>query len=302
MRRENSVTRDLEMRRRRLVVERLLHNLEASECRDDFAIRGAWAFVVWHGELHRETRALDISYLGSEEPETALRAACVSTGPLAIHWSDHDVAQVGDGWTERTRIQVHAHQKGREFDLAVNVARNVGDLAHVERRRFRGRNPVAPALVGCLSPEWLVAEKAALLVTYGPDHTRLQDLLDLWILNRRFEFDQRSLVEAFLKVSMGRDAERMVRRRDGYWEAALDPIGRSRLLFQRWDSLTAQTFQFRAPGLQKVLVEVGAFLWPILTHVRDRDLSAPSIRPAAGRQTRTTMRDMAPTAQAVFAF
>ena len=43
----------------RYALERLLYRLSQSDLRDQFVLKGAYAFLIWQGNLHRPTRDLD---------------------------------------------------------------------------------------------------------------------------------------------------------------------------------------------------------------------------------------------------
>ncbi len=44
----------------RYALERFLYRISQSARREQFVLKGAYAFVVWHGESHRMTRDLDL--------------------------------------------------------------------------------------------------------------------------------------------------------------------------------------------------------------------------------------------------
>ena len=49
----------------------------ADDLRDEFVLKGAYAFLMWQGNLHRPTRDLDLLGYGSpEQLETAFRQLC----------------------------------------------------------------------------------------------------------------------------------------------------------------------------------------------------------------------------------
>ncbi|WP_171034133.1 nucleotidyl transferase AbiEii/AbiGii toxin family protein [Lichenicoccus roseus] len=264
-------------------VERTLRQLQDSEHRDDFSVRGAWSFAVWLGDLPRSTRGLDLVHHGRHaDPVAILREVFPQVGNDALIWDGLDVSEVGSAWTRRSRIRLRTPIQDVVVPLVVDIAHHVGAPLYVERL---GVVPVSGRrfLVNCMSKEWLFAEKCALLVTYGPDHTRLQDLFDLLEMSRNFQFQGTALCEAFQIVASSRDAERMVRRHDGYWEASLDRRRCSSGSLRRWEAITST-----GPGqrsfacLQQAIAGVRDFVWPILDAVRAEQDHPAVWRPGLG--------------------
>lgn len=277
-------------------VERTLRHLQDCEHRDDFSVRGAWSFAVWLGDLPRSTRGLDLAYHGGHaDPVAILRKVFPQDGAGALMWDRLDVSELGSAWTRRSRIRLRTPVQDVVVPLVVDIAHHVGSPSYVERL---GTVPLSGRrfLVNCLSREWLFAEKCALLVTYGPDHTRLQDLFDLREMSCRFQFDGTALCEAFQIVASGRDAERMVRRHDGYWEASLSVHRCSSGSLRRWEAI-ANTGPGRevAPGMQQAIAEVRDFVWPVLDAVcAGRDHPA-AWRPGHGWSSRVRGQPCGPS-------
>ena len=250
-----------------LVVERVLASLGRSPHADDFAVRGAWSFAFWSCGMPRTTSSLDLAFLGRHgNPAALLRSICPSGGPDGLQWGEADTTVSGVGWTRQTRIRLQAPVQSISIRFVVHMAHEVGGRWHAERRRMISLITGRPLpSVTCLSREWMVAEKAAHLVTYGSDHSRLQDILDLWVLLSTYRFDGGALSETVAAVFQNRDAERMLSRKDGHWEAAFDPVHRSRRQRDRWADLGQTSLGDHAiPGLAETLIEVGSFLMPAL--------------------------------------
>ena len=274
-------------------MERTLRHLLGCEHGEDFSVRGAWSFAVWLGDLPRSTRGLDLAHHGNHaDPVALLRKACPRDGADALIWDGPDVSEFGSAWTRRSRIRLRAPIQDVAVPLVVDIAHHVGSPSYVERLGFMplsGRR----FLVNCMSREWMFAEKCALLVTYGPDHTRLQDLFDLHEISRRFRFDGTALCDAFRVVAAGRDAERMVRRRDGYWEASLDYSRCRETALRRWETIAATgSWEQTAPGLRQVIAEVRNFVWPVLEAVRACADYAATWRPDLGWRPHATEQSL----------
>lgn len=252
-------------------VEQVLECLFRQGWRSTLAIRGAWSFAVWTGGMPRSTQGLDLAYLNrNSEPAAVARGLQVllETGMSGLHV----VSMKTDGiaWTRQTTVRLLVDGERSPMPITLHVAHHVGSRRHVECRRMAlPHDRQSPRAVICLTPEWMIAEKAALLVTYGAQHSRLQDILDLWTLCRNRRFDGRMLADAFVAVFRCRDAERMLLRQDGYWEAAFNPALRPRLQHDQWERLARTSSGDRPlPGLRRALLDVGDFLLPPLRALR----------------------------------
>lgn len=269
--------------RRRQIVERTLAAIADSPHRNRFALRGAWAFMAWQGDLHRSTDGIDLADLeAQDDPAPAIQAA-LSTGNWAIevNWRSATATRRDQGWTTYTRILVDARALGQSVPLRLTVAALRRARDHTERLRPLSvrRGCVLPTMV-CLSREWMVAEKLSLLVTYGAGHTRVQDIADLWELQRRFIFDGCALTKAWCASVEGRDADLLLRAGGDGWKAGLSPARLGRPHRLAWER--AAGGRVGAPDLAVALRAVARFAVPLLESVRDATTAPHRWRPGAG--------------------
>jgi hypothetical protein len=207
-----------------------------------FPLHGAWAVAAWLGGLPRPTRGIDLidqSRGAAEDVIAGLADALEScSGAMTLDWSAVRVRSKAARRSPLHRISIPAQLGRRGLDLGIDVTAARHPQPEIEFRPLRlSGGPMAWA-ASCTAEE-IVAEKAALLVTYGADHTRLQDLLDLWLMSGRVRLDAAALAAAMAATFAGRDAARMLERDDGYWEGAFAP-GRITCADQiRWDTLLA---------------------------------------------------------------
>jgi hypothetical protein len=264
-------------------VIQVLEALARSDLRDSVAVRGAWCFQFWFGQMPRMTRGLDLALVSpSAEAAPPVRDILASLKRPDIHVDATSLRDTGGAWTARTMIDLRIRCGGSWAPLRVALAHNVADAQHVESLRAPGVGPHGATLaVSCLTREWMVAEKAALLVTYGPDHTRLKDILDIWFLQRSARFDAAALVDVFGRVFAGRDAARMLLRSDGYWEAALDRRRLARQQLVAWETI-AYGAVHPIPGLPNALDEVASFLFPVFRKLRLRQRFPSSWHASSG--------------------
>jgi len=133
----------------------------------------------------------------------------------------------------------------------------------------------------------VVAEKAALMVTYGPDHSREKDILDLWLISRRFAFNGAAVLRAVQQVFSERDAARMIQRDDGYWEAAFSEARFHGDFARRWADLVEVVRPELRPGSgPATLAGVAHFLRPILDAARQETDLVLSWHPSNGWEIR----------------
>ncbi|MDJ0390078.1 nucleotidyl transferase AbiEii/AbiGii toxin family protein [Roseomonas sp. E05] len=263
-------------------VARILDALAGSGPRDTVAVRGAWCFQCWFGRMPRLTRGLDLAMIPSVD-EMAPTARNVLAGLMARDIGVGEPRVAGDGWTARTTADLRILCGDKWVPVHVSVAHDVADHRHVEFLRAPTCNGATACLVPCLTRDWLVAEKAALLVTYGPDHTRLQDIFDICVLQACASFEATALASVFARVFSGRDAATMLRRSDGYWEAALDRRRLGRAQFQMWEAIAGSAEGAHSvPGLPQALDQVADFLLPLLEQLRAQRQPSGSWRSTSG--------------------
>lgn len=264
----------------RTAEELAISALGASPHRARFPLHGAWAVAAWVGGRPRPTQGIDLldqEHGSLEDVVAALHAGLGwSCGGLSLDWSGMRVRTKAKRHSPLHRISIPARLGRRQLDLRVDVT--AARVAHSNtefRLLHRTVADLKPILAACCGVNDLVAEKTALLVTYGADHTRLQDIFDLWLLMTQLRFDGDALINAILGTFAGRDAARMIRRTDGYWQAAFEPSFKGEAALARWAKLLATTRpDTRPPNLGTALRAVAGFLCPLLLATRG-DTMAP---------------------------
>lgn len=255
----------------RYLVERILLAIGSAARSPRLSLHGAWSFAVWFDTLPRRTHSLDLVDLDRTSPSQLVTSLAEAIGSISGDGLrvDFSAAQTVS-WTQRRsplhRISTAVHMGPTTLPLRINVMAPRRPEPAVEVRYMK--RPLLTATrprIACYTIDEMVAEKAALLVTYGPDHTRLQDLFDLAHLARRCTFSGTVLAEAVAATFEGRDAARMLQRQDGYWWSAFDPSHVTRARRTRWLDFL-QRAQVSAPltGLHEVVADVANFLNPLL--------------------------------------
>jgi len=248
--------------------------LSASPQFSRFPLHGAWAVAAWLGGLPRPTRGIDLVDQERGSAEDVVIGLADALGPcpggLALDWSAARVRTKAARRSPLHRISVPSRLGCRVLDLGINVTAARHTPPEIEFRPLcLAAGNRRSMWVACCTAEEIVAEKTALLVTYGSDHTRLQDVLDLWLMSERVRLDGPALVRAMAATFAGRDAARMLGRDDGYWEGAFG-LGRiTRADRNRWDSLLpGARSPLPMPDLGTVLLDLARFLVPVLRSVR----------------------------------
>ena len=183
--------------------ERLLFRLAESGHRDQFVLKGATLFELWHEAVHRATR--DVDLLGFGEPtvermQAVFRELCtVDVEPDGLRFLEPSVRAepIRDGQAYGgVRVRLGADLDGARIALQVDIG--FGDVVTpgVVEAEF-------PTLLDFPAPrlrtyprETVVAEKFEAVVRLGIANTRMKDFYDLWAVATTFAFDGESLAAA----------------------------------------------------------------------------------------------------------
>lgn len=239
-------------------------------------LHGAWAVGAWLGGIPRPTRGIDLLDLEQGSAGDVVAALHDALGScqeeLAMDWSAMRIRTRAERRSPLHRVCIPARIGRHRLELRIAVMAARHPLPEVEFRPFQVDDAsCSPVWVACCTAEELVAEKLALLVTYGPDHTRVQDVLDIWLLLRRLRLDGPTLSEAMVGVFGGRDAALMLGRGDGYCERAFDPERLDAPTRNRWDALVQSANVQDSPvSLSDALTGIWQALGPLLLDLRQR--------------------------------
>lgn len=257
----------------RVLVERMLRRLAASKHAGAVALKGAWAFAPWCGDMHRASSDLDLHWAlpGSEvEPELLKQAFANRDDGVELHWqqagSRPRVGSALPGLRMTVPMTFGCQEGHFVFDVGVGHAVSPG----FEWHHFPSLLDEPMPLVQCVPRESMLAEKAAVMVEFGADHTRYRDLLDIHTLGTRFSFETSALITAMKKVFARRDAERMLARCDGYWEVAFDERYMRESTRRGWSDMLQLACPITpAPSLRDALHLAGRLLALPLIAIRD---------------------------------
>lgn len=187
----------------RYAAERLLYRLTKSRDNARFVLKGAMLFNVWRGRLHRPTQDLDL-----------------------LGYMDNSVGSIRDFFKKVCTVEVE--DDGLFFDPESVTAEEIREDqeyggVRVKLMTMLGKARISlqidigfgdvitppaqetdyPTLLGFAAPrihiypkETVVAEKTQAIVALGINNSRMKDFFDLWIFQRDFQFEGRTLAEA----------------------------------------------------------------------------------------------------------
>ena len=183
--------------------ERLLARIATSVHATKFVLKGAALFALWTDRPHRPTRDIDLHGSGANAPEDVARVfSAICDQPddedgLKFH-SDTVTASVirEDQEYEGVRVTMLATLGRARIPLQVDVG--FGDAvfpapAELDLPSMLG---LPPATLRTYRRETVVAEKFHAMVVLGMGNSRMKDFFDVWVLQRDFSMDSRTLAEA----------------------------------------------------------------------------------------------------------
>ena len=194
--------------------ERLLYRLAESAHRDQFVLKGATLFELWHDIPHRATR--DVDLLGFGEPdadrlEAVFRELCTAAvEPDGLRFLEESVhverirdAQEYGG----VRVRLATDLDGAWIALQVDIGFGDAVTPGVVDAEF-------PTLLDFPAPrlrtyprETVVAEKFETMVRLGIANTRMKDFYDLWAMATTLAFGGESLAAALAATFQRRGTE-----------------------------------------------------------------------------------------------
>jgi predicted nucleotidyltransferase component of viral defense system len=187
----------------RYAADRFLYRLSQSPYKQQFILKGASLFRIWHSEPHRATKDLDL--LGHGENEISYLEK-VFTEICSIPFEDDGIVfkqetVKGEKIKEEQEYEgVRIKLKGKLASINIQVQIDVGFGDAVTPKAEEAEFPTildlpAPSLL-VYPRETVIAEKFQVMVDLGITNSRLKDFYDIWFLCQKFEFQGELLCEA----------------------------------------------------------------------------------------------------------
>ena len=187
----------------RFANERLLFRLAESGHRDQFVLKGATLFEIWHGAVSRATR--DVDLLGSGEPavermQATFRELCVlDVEPDGLQFLDESVRaeRIRDRQAYGgVRVRLDADLDGARIAIQVDIGFGDAVTPGVVEAEFPTLLDFPAPRLRAYPRETVVAETFEAVVRLGIANTRMKDFFDLWAIATTFEFSGESLALA----------------------------------------------------------------------------------------------------------
>ena len=183
--------------------ERLLFRLAESAHRDQFVLKGATLFELWHDAVHRATR--DVDLLGFGEPavermQATFRDLCaLDVEPDGLQFLDVSVRaeRIRDGQAYGgVRVRLDADLDGAEIAIQVDIGFGDAVTPGVVEADFPTLLDLPAPRLRTYPRETVVAEKFEAMVRLGIANTRMKDFYDLWAMATTLEFSGEPLAAA----------------------------------------------------------------------------------------------------------
>jgi len=187
----------------RYAAERMLYRLMKSGFRSQFVLKGAMLFNVWKGQLHRPTQDLDflgrinLSLEGIRDLFKKICTTEVESDGLVFNSKSVRVEEIReDQEYHGVRVRLKTMLGKARIDLQIDIG--FGDVVTPPAREVD-----YPVMLDFSAPriliypkETVVAEKLQAIVALDITNSRMKDFFDLWIFQRDFGFDGKTLAQA----------------------------------------------------------------------------------------------------------
>jgi Nucleotidyl transferase AbiEii toxin, Type IV TA system len=253
-------------------MERFLYRLVSSKHANQFVLKGALMFQVWHAPATRPTR--DIDLLGRMDNNVTavvpvFTEVCnqpVEPDGLIFH-ADSVVGQAIKEDADYAGVRVTFLATLQNSRIAMQIDIGFGDVqtpAAVATVYPTILDLPAPQLNG-YSRETVVAEKFEAMVKLGFVNGRMKDFYDLWLLSQQFDFDGSVRSKAITRTFAHRKTQILAA------PTALTPVfGDDAQKQTQWRAFLRKTRLTDAPAaLPDVIAILASFLLPMAQAIID---------------------------------
>ena len=187
----------------RYAVERLLYRLAKSEYSNQFILKGATLFTVWHSSPHRATKDLDLLGYGTNKVsslEEIFKIICqdsyaedgVEFYPETVKGEKIKEEQEYEG----VRLKIEGKLCSARLTVQVDIGFGDAITPAPELVEFPSILNLPSAQLRVYPRETVVAEKFQAMVSLGIANSRLKDFYDLWFLAHQAQFQGDILCQA----------------------------------------------------------------------------------------------------------
>ena len=261
-------------------LERLLYRLTRTEHADRFVLKGAMLLTTWLEIPLRATRDIDFLGFGEPSPEGMLQ---VFREVLAVDADDGVAFDVDALKVDRIREEVAYGglrlQTSATIDKAkvkVTIDIGFGDATEpgIQEMDYPALLDFPAPRLRAYARETVIAEKFQAMVDLGRANTRLKDFYDIWVLSRRFAFDDDRVARAMAATFARRGTQLPTEPPDALTPAfSGDPEKRA-----QWRAFVENVAE--DPGdLDGVVTALAAFLMPHALAASRLDQAPPRFPP-----------------------
>lgn len=196
----------------RYALERLMYRLSQSDVHDRFVLKGAYAFLLWEGDMHRPTQDLDLLGYQSPDPEeveSAFRRIC------AVEVADDGVQFDADSVSAESirdqavydglRLRLMAGIGTARLPLQIDVGFGDAVVPEPIEAPFPSLLDFPAPTMRAYPRESVVAEKLHGMVLFGMATSRMKDFYDLRYLANHFSFEGADVTAAISATFARRD-------------------------------------------------------------------------------------------------
>lgn len=187
----------------RYAVERLLYRLAKSPYSNQFILKGATLFTVWHSSPHRATKDLDLLGYSTNkvsELEEIFKIICqdsyaedgVEFYPETVKGERIKEKQEYEG----VRLKIEGKLGSARLTVQVDIGFGDAITPAPELGEFPSILNLPSAQLRVYPRETVVAEKFQAMVSLGIANSRLKDFYDLWFLAHQAQFQGDILCQA----------------------------------------------------------------------------------------------------------
>ena len=253
----------------RYALERLLYRLSVSPYRDRFVLKGAILITTWFDDPHRATRDVDLLGYGDPSPEPML-ATFREIGSVAADDGlifDTDALRVDLIREELEygglRLRTTAALAGARISIVIDIG--FGDAVEpgIEEIDLPVLLDLPAPHLRAYSRETVIAEKFQAMVALGRANSRMKDFYDVWVLSKRYDFNDERLAQAMV-ATFDRRATPLP---DALPDALTAEFARDETKRRQWNVFSADLATPTSP-FERVIDDLAAFLMPKIAQAR----------------------------------
>ena len=193
-------------------LERLLYRIGQSKYASQYLLKGALLFNLWYDMPHRPTKDIDLLGFGNNELDyvtSVFKEICLISADDGIVFDDRSISATPikkeDGY-KGARIELFAELSRAQIKIQVDIG--FGDVVTpgpVDANYPVLLNDLPSPKIRTYPIYTVIAEKVHAIALLGMANSRLKDYLDLYILLKNEELDEKILLDAIASTFARRE-------------------------------------------------------------------------------------------------